>query len=156
MKLAYVDTSCLVAVTFDEPGGREIADELSAFDRLFSSNLLEAEWRAALVREQVTPGHDSPLAALTWVIPNRPLSAEIVRVLTAGQLRGADTWHLACALFLDPGARGLSIVTLDRDQRDVATALGFATLPIEPPKHAPPPQRGAPRPSRAQRRLPKR
>lgn len=129
MKLAYVDTSCLVAVSFDEPDGREIPTLLSRFDRLFSSNLLEAEWRATLLRERVIRSDESLVAALTWVIPNRPLSPEIIRVLNAGYLRGADAWHLACALFLDPAAQELSIVTLDGDQRKVATALGFNTLP---------------------------
>lgn len=129
MKLAYVDTSCLVAVTFEEPQGREIPALLSRFDRLFASNLLEAEWRATLVRERVSQADESLLAALTWVIPNRPLSAEIARVLGAGYLRGADVWHLACALFLDPAGEELSIVTLDRDQREVASALGFTTFP---------------------------
>lgn len=133
MRLAYVDTSCLVAVAFNEPEGRGIPALLSRFDRLFSSNLLEAEWRATLVRERVTRGEEPLLAALTWVIPNRPLSPEIERVLEAGYLRGADVWHLACALFLDPAAQELSVVTLDGDQGDVATALGFTTLP---PKRA--------------------
>src|SRR5712692_6326774 len=131
MRLAYVDTSCLVAVTFDEPGGREIQTLLSRFDRLFSSNLLEAEWRAALVREGVTHADDSYLAGLTWVIPNRSLSPEIERVLGAGYLRGADAWHLACALFLDQTARELAVVTLDGGQRAVAAALGFATRPLK-------------------------
>jgi hypothetical protein len=130
VKLAYVDTSCLVAVSFDEPGGRAIPPLLAGFDRLFSSNVLEAEWRASLVRERVTGAADeSLLGALTWIIPNRPLSSEIVRVLNAGYLRGADAWHLACALFLDPAGQELSVVTLDVDQRNVASALGFRTVP---------------------------
>ena len=46
MKLAYVDTSCLVAIAFDEPGAGEVARRLARFDRLLSSNLLEAELRS--------------------------------------------------------------------------------------------------------------
>jgi hypothetical protein len=130
VKLAYVDTSCLVAVSFDEPAGREVPSVLSRFDRLFSSNLLEAEWLATLVRERVTTADASLLAALTWVIPSRPLTPEIGRVLNVGYLRGADAWHLACALFLDPTAQELSVVTLDENQGMVATALGFETPPI--------------------------
>jgi uncharacterized protein with PIN domain len=131
MRLAYFDTSCLVAIAFNETDGREMPKLLSRFDRLFSSNLLEAEWCATLVREHVPLGDDSLLAALTWVIPNRPLSPEIKRVLEVGYLRGADVWHLACALFLDPAARELSFVTLDSSQRAVAGALGFTTLPAQ-------------------------
>ena len=38
---------------------------------------------------------------------------------------GADAWHLACALFLDPDANELVFLTLDRRQRDVAKSIGF-------------------------------
>lgn len=48
MKLAYVDTSCLVAIAVAEPGARKVAGRLGRLDRLFSSNLLEAELRSAL------------------------------------------------------------------------------------------------------------
>lgn len=54
MSLAYVDTSCLVAVAFDEPGAQELALQLEGYDRLVASNLLEAELRSALTRENVT------------------------------------------------------------------------------------------------------
>ncbi len=40
--------------------------------------------------------------------------------------RGADLWHLACALWIAPDARGLAFVTLDKRQREVARKLGFA------------------------------
>lgn len=53
MKLAYVDTSCLLAIAFAETGSRPLASRLGRFDRLFSSNLLEAKLRAALLREGV-------------------------------------------------------------------------------------------------------
>jgi predicted nucleic acid-binding protein len=127
LKLAYVDTSCVVAVTFDEPGADQMRALLAGFDRLLSSNLLEAEWRAALRRERVSAIPDDVLESLTWVLPNRSLSAEIQRVLATGYLRGADTWHLACALFLDPSASELSVVTLDEPQRAAARELGFPT-----------------------------
>ena len=47
-------------------------------------------------------------------------------VLDAGQLRGADAWHLACALYLSPEPRELEFLTLDGRQAAVAVALGFA------------------------------
>ena len=43
MKVAYVDTSCLVAVTFGESGGVALTRRLRSFDELVSANLLEAE-----------------------------------------------------------------------------------------------------------------
>ena len=51
MKAAYVDTSCLVAIAFDEPERTEVASRLGEHEMLLSSNLLEAEFRAALARE---------------------------------------------------------------------------------------------------------
>ena len=51
MRLAYVDTSCLVAIAFAEAGATKVAGRLERMDRLFASNLLEAELRSALARE---------------------------------------------------------------------------------------------------------
>lgn len=129
MRLAYVDTSCLVAVAFDEPGARQAARRLERVDRLFSSNLLEAELRSALLREGVEGDGRELTAGITWVFPNRPLTREIDRVTDMGYLRGADLWHLACALFLanDPGE--IAFVTLDGRQGEVAAKLGFASAP---------------------------
>ena len=51
MRIAYVDTSVLTAIAFDEPGAVAHAQRLDEFPRLISSNLLEAELRAAFARE---------------------------------------------------------------------------------------------------------
>ena len=127
MKFAYVDSSCLVAIAFDEVGAGRLAARLRRFDRLFSSNLLEAELRSALVREGVDDRADGLLSWITWVYPNRPLAAEFARITAAGYLKGADLWHLANALFLAPDRKELTFLTLDRRQRDVARNLGFAS-----------------------------
>ena len=126
MSIAYVDTSCLVAIAFDEPGARKLAHQLEGFDRLLSSNLLEAELRAALEREAVEAAAEDLLSWLTWIFPNRPLSAEFIRIGAAGCLRGADLWHLANALYLAPNPSGVSFLTLDARQRQVASKLGFS------------------------------
>jgi predicted nucleic acid-binding protein len=123
---AYVDSSCLVAVAFDEPGARKLAARLRRFDRLFSSNLLEAELRSALVREGADGHIEDLLSWLTWVYPNRPLTPEYARITTLGYLRGADLWHLANALFLAPDPTDLSFLTLDGRQGAVARRLGFS------------------------------
>jgi predicted nucleic acid-binding protein len=127
MRFAYVDTSCLVAIAFDEPGARRLAVRLSRFGRLLSSNLLEAELRSALLREGLAGQGAELLTGITWVYPDRPLTREFDRITGAGYLRGADLWHLACALFLAPDGRDLAFLTLDRRQREVAERLGFAT-----------------------------
>jgi predicted nucleic acid-binding protein len=121
----FVDTSCLVAVAFGEPGSDALVARLEGIEQLFGSNLLEAELRAALRREGV--GYDKALlAGIAWVLPDRPLTGEISAVLEAGPLRGADAWHLACALYLAPTRDELEFLTLDTRQAAVATALGFS------------------------------
>ena len=126
MNRACVDTSVLIAIAFGEAGGTALARDLDGFDELFAANLLEAELRAAFVREAVVPDA-SLLGPLTWIIPDRPIGAEIERVLTTGYLRGADAWHLACALYLAPDPAEFTFLTLDDHQEAVAAALGFAT-----------------------------
>lgn len=126
MKVGYVDTSCLVAIAFGEKGGRGIGRRLQAFDELVSANLLEAELRAAFRREGVEGPSDAG-AAVSWIIPDRPLNAEITQVLAAGYVRGADCWHLATALYLADDPSELTFLTLDDRQREVALALGFTT-----------------------------
>ncbi len=128
MKATYVDTSCLVAIAFDESGAENLANQLQSFDRLFSSNLLEAEFRAALLRENVVEEGAALLSRVTWVYPNRPLSPEFERALAHGYVRGADLWHLACALFLVGDPQQMTFATLDQRQFAMAILLGFQSL----------------------------
>lgn len=127
MKVAFVDTSCLVAIALTERTTVAVQQRLSAFDRLAASPLLEAELRSVLHRE----GHTAEsrvepwLAALAWATPDRALTAEIDTVLAAGYVRGVDCWHLATALYFSPEPADISFVTLDARQGEVARALGF-------------------------------
>jgi hypothetical protein len=114
----------LVAIAFGEPGATALAQRLEEFDVLLSANLLEAELLAAFAREGVGPAAEY-LAALSWVLPERPLSGEFARVLAAGYLRGADLWHLACALYVANTPHDIVFLTLDRRQAEVAQQLGF-------------------------------
>lgn len=124
MTACYVDTSCLVAIAFDEAGARDLGDRLRAFDVVLSSTLLEAELRSALAREDVHGG-ERFLAAISWILPDRRLTSEIDRVLTVGYTRGADLQHLACALYVAESPSDLPFLTLDARQREIASALGF-------------------------------
>ena len=124
MKVAYLDTSCLVAIAFGEAGAAPLARRLPRFDVLAASDLLEAELRSAFVREGVEPEPEL-LSGLSWVVPDRPLHAEIASVLAAGYVRGADCWHLASALFVAEDAAAISFLTLDQRQAAVAKRLGF-------------------------------
>ena len=126
MAVAYVDTSCLVAIAFQERGTSALRRRLERFEDLISSNLLEAELLAAFRREEIEQ-YPALLRAISWVIPDRPLSAEITRVLETGYVRGADCWHLAAALYVAADPRALSFLTLDEQQEGIATRLGFET-----------------------------
>jgi predicted nucleic acid-binding protein len=128
--IAYVDTSVLIAVLLDQPGGKRMARAIRRLKSVFSSNLLEAELRSVLARERVDPSLAAPaLQAISWVMPRRPLTTEIRKTLEMGYLRGADLWHLACALYLAETPANLTFLTLDNNQKTVASSLGF---PVEP------------------------
>jgi uncharacterized protein with PIN domain len=121
--VAYIDSSCVVALAFGEPGARRVAAAARAYPRLLSSN---SQAESAALRER-TPAAPDLFRGIAWVHPNRALTQEIERVVAEGTLRGADLWHMACALFLDPTARELAFLTLDVPQRRIAAALGFVT-----------------------------
>jgi predicted nucleic acid-binding protein len=125
VNLAYVDSSCLVAIAFGESDAKEMSKRLTGFARLVSSNLLEAELRSALSRERVTDDCAPLLSWIGWVYPDRPLTREYRLVLSGGHARGADLWHLACALFLKSRLGELTFVTLDRRQRELARAVAL-------------------------------
>ncbi len=129
MSMAYVDTSVLTAMAFEEPGAEDYPRRLDEFSRLVSANLLEAELRAAFARERMA-FRESAIAGIDWVLPERSLAAEFAAVLEAGYLRGADLWHVAAALYASPEPGGLSFATLDARQAAIARALGFP-LPWE-------------------------
>lgn len=125
MVRAVVDTSCLVAIAFGERAGARMVRRLGECDELFASALIEAELWASLRREKVDADPQAFLGGLALVSPDRPLRPELTRVAEAGYLRGADMWHLACALYLSPNAAGLTFLTLDEAQGRAARALGF-------------------------------
>ncbi len=126
MNEAYVDSSALLAVAFDEPGSVAVFQRLLSFSMLRSSYLLEAELRAAYARENLS-FDPFLLNGIVWVAPARPLSAELAAALQFGYLRGADLWHVAVALYSTDNPREVTFVTLDNRQRAVAAALDFQT-----------------------------
>ncbi|HXR93199.1 MAG TPA: PIN domain-containing protein [Steroidobacteraceae bacterium] len=128
MKVAYVDTSCLVAIAFAERGASTLSRRMAQFDQLLAANLLDAEIRSVFAREQVV-ADARMLPALSRIIPDRLLDDEIDRVLAAGHVRGAGCWHLAVALYLAPAPGTITFLTLDGRQRTVARKLGFRLAP---------------------------
>lgn len=126
MTIGYADTSAIIAVAFREPGWFAVEQRLRGLSPTTSSHLLEAELRAAYARNNLRfdPRY---IAEIEWIVPVRPLSAEISAVLEVGYLRGADLWHVAAALYAARDPREMTFVALDARQRAVAAALGFQT-----------------------------
>lgn len=126
MSVAYIDTSCLVAIAFGERGAAALKRRLRTFDELVAANLLEAELRAAFAREGADSA-DAALGGVSWILPDRPLSEEIATVLALGYVRGADCWHLATALYVAGTPGDLTFLTRDAAQKRAAARLGFKT-----------------------------
>lgn len=124
MKAAYVDTSCIVGLALVESISKSVSERLATFRELVSSNLLEAELRSAMTRENAPVDPGGLIAGISWIYPDRPLTPEFEKVLGAGYIRGADLWHLAVALWIDP-RREIAFLTLDARQREIAKKLGF-------------------------------
>lgn len=85
---------------------------------------MEAELKSVLNREGLL-ADSALLHRIAWVMPDRQLDAEIDQVLAAGHVRGADCWHLACALYLAEDPAEMAFLTLDTRQLSVARKLGF-------------------------------
>lgn len=126
MGFAYVDSSVIVAIALGEPTAAAQTQRLASFSALYSSQLLEAELRSALKRDE--------LAFDPWLIdtivqvkPNRSLRKELTTVLDTGYARGADCLHLAVALYISVDPMVFTFLTLDNRQEKIARALGFMT-----------------------------
>ena len=118
MTSAYIDSSLLLGIAFGEPAATRLAERLDLFDELYASNLVEAEVLSALAREGVPLPDADAFSSLKWTFPDRPLTQELIRTLAAGYLKGADLWHIACALYLSPEPSDISFLTLDARQKN--------------------------------------
>ena len=128
MSAAYVDTSFLLAIILDEPQAPALRRRLGRYQERLAGDLLRAEALSAARREGLSLDALGPaLAAISLVLPERSLDREMRAVLGHGYLRGADLWHLACALFLaDEDRSELVFLSRDMAQRRVARRLGFS------------------------------
>lgn len=129
MSAAYLDSSFLVAILMGEPRARALQTTLRRFDDWMAGDLLVAELLATAVREALPLTELSPaLDSVDLVLPDRSLEPEMREVLAIGRLRGADLWHLSCALYIAGDDRaGLAFLSRDAPQRDLARRLGFPT-----------------------------
>ena len=130
MKAAYIDTSLLIGLKFEESSSALIRT-VQKYD-LFSSELLIAEVLAFGKRESIPESllWDA-VKGLSWIIPEDTLTEQLARVIGPGYARGADLWHLACACYLSPNPQDLAFLTLDERQRSLASHLGFHAPSLE-------------------------
>ncbi len=129
MSSAYVDASFLVAILLGEPRARALQRTLERFDDWIAGDLLIAETLATAAREGLPSELVAPaFESIDLVLPDRSLQPEMQEILAHGRLRGADLWHLACALYVARGGRAeLAFLSRDAPQRGLARRLGFAT-----------------------------
>ncbi len=97
------------------------------FDDLLSSDLLVAEVLTTAAREGLDIEQVSAaLESVDLVLPDRSLKPELIEILGRGRLRGADLWHLACALYVaDERREAVAFLSRDARQRELARRLGF-------------------------------
>ena len=131
MSIAYIDTSALVAIEFNELDSVFLESKLREYETVISSNLLEAEYRSACARRNRIISR-TLLRKVDWVLPQRSLTTELETVLNVGYLRGADLYHVATALNFAVTPSDLSFVTVDIRQGEVAAAVGFVVWPELP------------------------
>ena len=127
--VAYVDASALVPLALNEqPVGDAVVRRLQRHTILLSSNLLEAELRVAFRHEQ-KDFDPAVLSNIEWVMPDRPLGAEMADTLAAANLGADRLWHLSNAIYIRQRLGGLpmAFITLDEQQETVAVEFGFAT-----------------------------
>lgn len=125
MSIAYIDTSALIAIEFSELNWEVLHKKLSQFETIVSSNLLEAEYRAACVRENRFYSKQLQFQ-IDWVHPDRSLKEELITVLDVGYLRGADLWHVAVALYAKAISKSeMQFISLDKKQNAIAATVGL-------------------------------
>ncbi len=119
----------MISIALGEPYHRKLSSRLSRLEGLFSSNLLEADLRAAVAMEGEKAGGVKDIVVwMNWVHPYRPLTPEFQRVLEVGLLKGSDLWHVACALFRRRKFPDIRFITTDGRQGEIARSLGFRGL----------------------------
>ncbi|MBN2340395.1 MAG: hypothetical protein JXX29_24300 [Deltaproteobacteria bacterium] len=127
MKVGYIDTSVLVAMAFDDAGGAFIGRSVKTFDRLYSSNLLEAEFFSAAKKENLLDQAKSFIKPVRFVYPDTNLTAYHEQVLAVDYIEGGALQHLSCALYLFPRTEDVFFLSLHPAQTALAAKLGFQT-----------------------------
>ncbi len=127
MPLAYVDSSALVAILFDEPTRDAYLRRFRMQTQLLSTSLTRAELCSAALREgKPLEAAERLLQRFEIFVPPDDLADECREALTHGFLRGADLWHVASAMRIAGKHRKrLIFCTGDLDQGRIARATGL-------------------------------
>lgn len=129
MSTAYTDSSFFLSMILGQTDSSDLRVVFAGYDRVVSGDLIVAECLSLARREAMDV--DAVLAALdsvSLVHPARSLATEIRQALDEAYLRGADVWHVACALFVAADTQSeIAFLSRDRSQRRVANHLGFQT-----------------------------
>lgn len=126
MKVAYLDSSVIIALLLEEGPSKQIRKTLTSFKKLYSASLLEAEVLATAKRENIDLSFAySFISPIGLLFSEQSLQKEYEEIFSLGYCRGADAYHLASALFLDPEKSNLFFFTLDEKQKLIAKKMGF-------------------------------
>ena len=125
-KTIYIDTSVIVCLLFKQLDYQKLQTAFVEAEELISSSLILAETQSACVREKFPPQAGSPLLnKISLVNPEHRMTVELAEIFKYGYLRGADAYHLACALYADNNTRELVFLSRDNKQQALAKKLGF-------------------------------
>ena len=123
MSILYVDTSVVAALLFAEKNYKDVNKRLNQADRIVSSHLMIAK------REDISfDDIDQYLQYFDIAVPDRTLQAEVISILEQTYCRGADAFHIATAIYLDPKMEKLKFYSFDKQQLVAAKNIGLKTL----------------------------
>ena len=130
MKAIYVDSSVIVSILFREPHSKKLLEIINqTSSTCYSSQILEAEVYASATRENIVLAEAHKLLMhINLLLPERSLRKEYKEIFSAGYCRGADAYHIACALYLDPERTNLIFLTADQRQQEVAKKVKLTTV----------------------------
>lgn len=128
MQKIYIDSSVIVALLLKESSSKEIKNFLSKYSDFYSSSLLEAEVYATAKREKVNFEFATALISpISLIYQERSLKSEYEFIFSCGYSRGADTFHIATCLSLDPSKNHFIFLSLDENQSKLAKKVGLKT-----------------------------
>lgn len=127
--VCYLDTSAWIAWKFGQRG-KELFDNVDLEkDMVLSSPLLVAEYLSFLkkIERLADTRYEDELEFIRWIHPVDPIFKSCSEVAIKTELRGADLYHLATAVWFTEGHRKeLRFLTCDDAQKNAAKKLGFS------------------------------